>query len=97
MVFGEPLLADESETRLVLVARSGSGWGSTQQLAEQFWRPCVDQGRQPVLLPFVSEATTGCELAESGAACGDAQRAAILAGPGSRWVSRGCDVDDDQG
>src|ERR1700732_3150079 len=96
MVFGEPLIAYQSETRLVFVAGPGSGWRSTEQLAKQFWRPCLDQGRQPVLLPFVSEATTRCELAESGTTCGDVERAALLAGPRSRWVSRGCDVDDDQ-
>src|ERR1700678_2222529 len=97
MVSGEPLLAHQPETRLVPVARSCARWRATQQLAEQFRRSWVDQGWQPVLLPFVSQAAAGCELAQPGSARGDAQRASLLAGPWGRRVSRGRDVDDDQG
>ena len=67
LVRREPLLARQSETRLVPLARSRARRRTTQQLDQRFRRLGLGVGRgyRPVLLPRLSEGAAGPQLAQS--------------------------------
>src|SRR5579862_2590281 len=99
LVPGEPLVAPQSEARLVYLARSRARRRAAQQLDQRFRRLGVGMGRgnRSVLLSRLPEGAARPQLAPSPAAAGDDGCVALLARPRRRRVPDRRALASDQG